>query len=195
MLNRFKYTAPLALTAMVAMSAPSLAADYVIDSKNAHASINFRIKHLGYSWLTGRFDTFSGQYSFDAKAPEKSTISVEVDTNSVNSNHAKRDNHLRSADFLDVGKHPKATFKSTSVKVTGDKTAIISGKLTLRGVTKDIDINATFVGGGKDPWGGYRTGFTGTARIALADFGINFNLGPASKVVDLQLEIEGVQKK
>lgn len=182
----------LALAACLALPAAASAADYTIDTKGQHASIGFRIQHLGFSWLTGRFDRFTGTVSYDEKAPEASKVSVEIDTTSVNSNHAERDKHLRNADFLDVDKFPKATFVSKSVTPAGDGKAKIVGDLTLRGVTKEVAIDASYVGGGADPWGGNRVGFTGTTRIALADYGITFNLGPA-KEVELTLDIEAVQ--
>ncbi|MGQ0455657.1 MAG: YceI family protein [Hyphomicrobium sp.] len=187
--------APLAaLAALVAISLPASAADYVIDTKGAHASINFRVKHLGFSWLVGRFDTFSGNFSFDDKNPAASKVSVEIDAASVNSNHAERDKHLRGEDFLDVAKFPKATFESTKVTASGPDKATIVGNLTLHGVTKEVTIDATRLGGGPDPWGGSRQGFEGTTKFALADFAIKKNLGPASKEVELTLHVEGVQK-
>ena len=182
----------LLATAIVA-AAPARAADYVIDTAKSHASINFRIKHLGLSWLTGRFNEFSGTFTFDEAHPEASKVKVEVDTESIDSNHAERDKHLRSKEFLDTATYPTATFESTGVKVNGDK-ATITGNLTLHGVTKPIEIAAERVGGGNDPWGGFRQGFTGTTRIPLKDFGINFDLGPASQEVELTLNIEGVRQ-
>jgi len=182
----------LLATAIVA-AAPARAADYVIDTAKSHASINFRIKHLGFSWLTGRFNEFSGTFTFDEAHPEASKVKVEVDTESIDSNHAERDKHLRSKEFLDTATYPTATFESTGVKVNGDK-ATITGNLTLHGVTKPIEIAAERVGGGNDPWGGFRQGFTGTTRIPLKDFGINFDLGPASQEVELTLNIEGVRQ-
>jgi polyisoprenoid-binding protein YceI len=182
----------LLATAIVA-AAPARAADYVIDTAKSHASINFRIKHLGFSWLTGRFNEFSGTFTFDEAHPEASKVKVEVDTESIDSNHAERDKHLRSKEFLDTATYPTATFESTGVKVNGDK-ATIAGNLTLHGVTKPIEIAAERVGGGDDPWGGFRQGFTGTTRIPLKDFGINFDLGPASQEVELTLNIEGVRQ-
>lgn len=184
----------LALAAALTLSAPTLAADYVIDTKNAHASINFRIKHLGFSWLVGRFDQFSGTFSYDEKAPEASKVSVEIDTTSVNSNHAERDKHLKGADFLDVSAFPKATFVSKKVTPEGEGKAKIAGDLTLHGVTKEVVIDAAYVGGGADPWGGVRKGFTGTTTLTLADFGFKRDLGPASKDVELTLEVEGIQQ-
>lgn len=170
------------------------AADYVIDSKGAHASINFKIKHLGYSWLTGRFDTFTGDFSYDSANVAASKVNVKVDTTSFNSNHAERDKHIRGDDFLDVSKFSTATFSSTSFKDLGDNKIEVKGNLTLHGVTKEITIDAEKVGEGKDPWGGYRAGFTGTTKIGLKDFAIKRSLGPASTHVELQLDIEGIRK-
>ena len=193
MILKFRHTAAACAIALFGFAAPLQAADYIIDTKSSHASITFRIKHLGYSWLTGRFDRFTGKFTFDESAPGKTAISVDIDTTSVNTNLAARDKHLRSADFLDVSKFPKASFQSTSVEVTG-KSAVLHGKLTLHGVTRDVAIKVDYIGGGKDPWGGFRQGFTGTTKIALADFGIKYNLGPASKEVELSLNIEGIRQ-
>lgn len=173
---------------------PLQAANYAIDVKGAHASINFRVKHLGFSWLTGRFDKFSGNFAFDETKPEASSIAVEIDTTSVNSNHAARDKHLRSADFLHVDKFPKASFKSKTVKVTGDKTAVVTGDLTFLGVTKEIAIDVSYIGGGKDPWGGFRQGFEGKTQFRMADFGVKKSLGPASEIVELTLQVEGIRQ-
>lgn len=181
------------LAGAVALSSSATADSYVIDTDRSHASITFRINHLGFSWITGRFDDFNGTFTFDEKNPENSMVNVEIDTESVNTNHAERDKHLRSKDFLDVSKYPTGIFESTGVKLNGDK-ATITGNLTLHGVTKKIEIEAEAVGSGKDPWGGYRQGFTGTTKIALKDFGIDFDIGPASQVVELTLDIEGIRK-
>jgi len=170
------------------------AAEYEIDTKGAHAFIQFKTSHLGYSWLLGRFNDFSGNFTFDEKQPEASKVSVTIDTASVDSNHAERDKHLRAEDFLHVSKFPQAKFESTEVKYEGDDKATIKGKLTLRGVTKDIEIDAERIGGGKDPWGGYRQGFAGTTSFKLKDFGIPMNLGPASEEVEMFLSVEGIRK-
>jgi len=187
---------PHALMAVaLALSQPAAAADYVIDTKNAHASINFRISHLGFSWLVGRFNRFSGTFSFDDTNPAASKVKVEIDAQSVDTNHAERDKHIRKPDFLDVAKYPTATFESTAVKITGEGKATILGSLTLHGVTKEIAIEAERVGGGNDPWGGVRAGFAGTTTLSLADFGIDFShLGPASKEVELTLNVEGIRQ-
>lgn len=186
----------LAVSSIGVMSLPALADTYEIDAKGAHASINFAVKHLGYSWLTGRFDTFSGEFTYDPAKPEASTINVTVDTTSVNSNHAERDKHLRSPDFLNVEKFPKATFVSKQIKVDGDDKDEfdIIGDLTLNGVTKSITIEVDKVGEGKDPWGGYRAGFEGETEINMKDFNIKMDLGPASQTVKLELHVEGIKK-
>ncbi len=186
----------LAVSSIGVVALPALADTYAIDTKGAHASINFAIKHLGYSVLTGRFDKFDGEFTYDPAKPEASTVSVTIDTTSINSNHAERDKHLRSGDFLNVEKFPTATFVSKSVKVdASDKDEFdIIGDLTLNGVTKSVTIEVEKVGEGKDPWGGYRAGFSGETEIKLKDFNVKMDLGPASQTVKLQLEVEGVKK-
>lgn len=172
------------------------AADYVVDTEGAHAFIQFRVKHLGYSWLYGRFNTFDGKFTFDEKDPSKNKISIDVDVNSLDSNHARRDKHLRSDDYLDTAKFPKASFVSTGYKPTGEGTADVTGNLTLHGVTKPVTVAVEHIGGGKDPWGGYRDGFEGSVTIKPADWGISMvdKLGPASEEVELFMSIEGIRQ-
>ncbi|MBL7004534.1 MAG: YceI family protein [Gammaproteobacteria bacterium] len=183
------------LSSLLLSPALSFADNYIIDTKGAHASVNFKIQHLGYSWLKGGFNQFSGEFSYDEKNPSAASVSVVIETNSVDSNHAERDKRLRSDDFLDVKKYPKATFKSTSFSEKGDGSAVLKGNFTLHGVTKPIEIAVTHVGHGADPWGGQRRGFEGTTQIALEDYGIMKNLGPKSKIVTLSLSLEGVKKR
>lgn len=185
-------------TAVLATALPFAAhvsaADYTIDTKGAHAAINFSVSHLGYGWVIGRFNEFEGTISYDPEKPEASSANVTIKTQSVDSNHAERDKHLRSGDFLNADKFPEATFKSTKFDPSEDK-AVLEGDLTLNGVTKPVTIDVTIGGSGKDPWGGERIGFKGTTSIAMADYGIDFNLGPASKNVDLTLYVEAIKAK
>ncbi|AYF89024.1 YceI family protein [Metapseudomonas lalkuanensis] len=171
----------------------AMAADYVIDKEGQHAFVNFKIGHLGYSYIYGTFKDFDGTFSFDEKNPEASKIKVTLKTASVDTNHAERDKHIKSGDFLNVSKNPTATFESTSVKSTGQGTADVTGNLTLNGVTKPVVIKAKFVGQGDDPWGGYRAGFEGTTTIKLKDFAIQKDLGPASQEAELIISFEGVR--
>ncbi len=170
------------------------AADYVIDTRGAHAFIHFRIKHLGYSWLLGQFNDFSGQFSYDEDNPDAASVEVRIKTASIDSSHAERDKHLRGEDFLEVDKYPQAEFVSTGYRENPDRTAVLSGNLTLHGVTRPVQIEVEPVGQGPDPWGGYRMGFAGTTRLKLADYGIDYDLGPASTEVDLFLSIEGIRQ-
>jgi len=181
-------------TLVVIAANPVSAADYLIDSKGAHASIKFKIAHLGYSWFYGRFNTFKSGFSYDENKPSASKVTVNIDTASVDSNHAERDKHLRSSDFLDVSKYPKASFVSTDFQSRSGGNGILNGNLTLHGVTKPIAIDVMHVGAGKDPWGGFRRGFSGSTKLTLADFGITKNLGPASAQVELILDVEGIRQ-
>ncbi len=182
------------LGAAFAFALPASAAEFAFDKKGMHASITWRIKHLGYSWMSGRFDNFDGTFSFDDKAPDASKVKVDIDVASISSNHGERDKHLRSPDYLDTAAFPKATFESTSVKMSGDGKAKITGNFTMRGVSKEIVIDAERVGGGPDPWGGTREGFSGTTQLTLADFKMKKELGPSSAIVYLTLDVEGVKK-
>lgn len=183
-----------ALLSVAAIALPAHAADYKIDNDGAHAFIQFKVQHLGYSWLLGRFNEFSGNFSYDPENLDDASVNVTINTESVDSNHGERDKHLRSKDFLHTDKFPKATFKSTKIEADDDGEFNIIGDLTLHGVTKQITIEAEKVGEGKDPWGGYRAGFEGETEFELEDFGIKNILGPASATVHLELHVEGIRQ-
>lgn len=187
-------TTSLLIAGLTMGSTTLMADDYVIDTKGAHASIKFRVQHLGYSWLYGRFNDFSGKFSYDEKQPDKASVEVAIKTSSVDSNHAERDKHLRDEDFLHVSKYPEAKFVSTGFTPGKDGNGVLKGKLTLRGVTKPVEIDVHFIGAGNDPWGGYRRGFEGNTRFAMSDFGIMKNLGPKSKDVEMILSVEGIRQ-
>lgn len=184
----------LAAAVTAAFSLTANAADYKVDTDGAHAFVQFKISHLGYSWLYGRFNTFEGQFSYDAAKLTDSKINLVIDTTSIDSNHAERDKHLRSADFLNATKHPEATFNSTKIVAKDGDKFDLHGNLTLNGVTKEVVIEAEKLGEGTDPWGGYRAGFAGTTSFELKDFGINYDLGPASSTVYLDLTVEGIRQ-
>lgn len=165
----------------------SMAEEYQIDP--LHSFVEFRIQHLGFSWLYGRFNQIEGNFVFDESATEKSRFSVEIMTDSIDTKHAERDKHLRSKDFLDVSNYPKATFVTRSFKG-----GTLVGSLTLHGVTKEISIDVKKVGEGKDPWGGYRAGFYGRTSFKKSDFGITYDLGPAGETIEFELTVEGIRK-
>ena len=188
------YQHALAFITAVALGAVAQtlsAADYDVDP--AHSFVQFRIKHLGYSTLVGRFNDISGEFTHDPADPEASKISVEIDAASVDTNHAERDKHLRGEDFLNVQEFPKASFVST--KYTGDdQSGTLEGTLTLHGVTKPVTLAVKKIGEGDDPWGGYRAGFEGTTSLTRKDFDMGYDLGPASESMELELFVEGIRK-
>jgi len=189
------WSAVLAVMLTVLATAPAQAADtYKIDTANAHAFIEFKIQHLGFSWLLGRFNKFDGEFVLDESNVANSRVKVTIDVASLDSNHAERDQHLRSKDFFDVAKFPTASFVSTKIVKTGDKSADITGDFTLKGITKPVTLKATYVGGGKDPWGGFRQGFEATTQLTLKDFGIDYNLGPAAEVAQIYISLEGIKQ-
>ena len=169
---------------------------YVIDTEGMHAFITFRIKHLGFSWLHGRFNRFSGDFDYDATNPANNRVRVTIDVASIDTNHAERDKHLRSKRFFDVRKFPRATFVSTAWEDLGNGRARLKGKFTLRGITKDIVIDVRQLGAGKDPWGGYRRGFEGTTTLHLSDYKMKEGhiLGPMAENIEIWLSIEGVRQ-
>ena len=182
----------LAAAAIAFPAAATHAAEYRIDP--AHSFVQFKISHLGYSWMIGTFDKVSGDFTFDPSAGSaEQKISVEIDTASVDTSHAERDKHLRSAGFLNVKKFPTATFVSTAYE--GDaQGGTMKGNLTLMGVTKPIAIDVKKVGEGDDPWGGYRAGFEGETTLKRSEFGAGRSLGPASESMDFFLSVEGIRK-
>ncbi|TLS68301.1 YceI family protein [Mariprofundus erugo] len=189
----------LLATALITVAAalPAQAAEhYNFDIKGQHAFIEFKIKHLGYSWLLGSFRTFDGKFTYDEQHPENNRVDVSIETASLDTNHAERNKHLRSADFFDVEHFPVATFESSSYEPTGKESGIIHGTLNLHGISKKIDINVEQIGTGNDPWGGYRRGFEGHTTLHLSDYNMKkaAMLGPVAENVELFLSIEGVRQ-
>lgn len=173
------------------LALPIQAETYKIDP--GHSFIEFKIQHLGYSWLHGRFNTIDGELIYDEDKPNDSGITLNIDPASIDTNHAERDKHMRSKDFLDVEKHTEAGFKSTSF-TANEAGGTLVGELTLHGVTKEVTIDVTKIGEGDDPWGGYRVGFSGTTMLTRSDFDMGYNLGPASGSMELMLGIEGIRQ-
>jgi len=191
-----KYFTYILFSMVFFLASVAHAEDYVIDTKGMHAFIQFKIKHLGYSWLLGRFNRFDGTFSFDKQNQKNNKVRVNIDVASLDSNHAERDKHLRSKRFFDVRKYPRATFESTAYEDRGNGKGILQGKFTLRGVTKEITIDVQQIGAGKDPWGGYRRGFAGHTTLHLSDYQMAEGkiLGPVAENVELSLYVEGIRK-
>ncbi len=186
-----------ALFLIFGLSTTAMAEQYDIDIKGQHAFIQFKIKHLGYSWLLGSFRTFDGHFAYDERKPEKNSVVINIDMASIDTNHAERDKHLRSDDFFDVANYPQASFTSASYEPTGKNKGIIHGILKLHGVSKDVAIQIRQIGTGPDPWGGYRRGFEGHTTLHLSDYKLKKSgmLGAVAENVELFLSIEGLRTK
>jgi len=190
-------TALLATMALGFSTLANAAEDYNFDIKGQHAFIQFKVKHLGFSYELGSFQKFDGSFHYDEQQPENNTVNVTIDTASLDTNHAERNKHLRSDDFFDVEKYPTATFTSTSYKDLGDGKAVLTGDFTLHGVTKSISLDLNQIGAGNDPWGGFRRGFEATTTLHLSDYNMKKSamLGPVSENIDIYLSIEGLRSK
>jgi polyisoprenoid-binding protein YceI len=169
MSRRFAVLAVAALASAV----PALAAEkYEFDK--SHTTVSFQVRHI-FTWMTGVFGEFSGSIQVDKANPAASAVEFTIQAKSVDTNDAKRDEHLRTADFFDVANHPTITFKSTSVKPAGADKYEVTGDLTLRGVTKRVTLPVAFLGAGKDPWGNEKMGFEIATTLNRKDYGINWN--------------------
>lgn len=144
---------------------------YVLDI--THTEVGFTVRHL-MSKVRGKFEDFEGSFIV-AEPLEQSSVSVSINPNSINTGTPDRDNHLRSADFFNVEQFPQWTFTSTGVKADGDD-YIVTGDLTIAGVTRSVDLKVGFLGEGGDPWGGTRVGIEATTEFSRRDFGIKFNI-------------------
>src|SRR5262245_20387385 len=182
------------VTAVVlfAVAAPARADDYAIDT--AHAGINFKIQHVGLSYIFGRFNSFSGQFTIDQE-PTKCGFAMTIKTDSVDTGNAQRDNHLRNPDFFNAKSFPTITFQSTAVKAVKDGYEV-TGDLTMHGVTKPVTFTLT---GGKTaefPKGVQRTGFSTDFVLKRSDFGVGEKVPPtaAGDEVHVSISFEGTKK-
>jgi polyisoprenoid-binding protein YceI len=161
-----------------------------------HSEVGFAARHMMVSKVRGRFRTFSGQLVTGAD-PLDSSVTAEIDLSSIDTGNEQRDAHIRSADFFEVETYPTMTYQSTGVRPHRDG-FILDGKLTLKGVTRDVPLTLELNGFGPDPYGGTRAGFTATGELNRSDFGISFNAVMetggvvVSEKITIQLEIEAV---
>ena len=164
----------------------------------SHSSIGFTVRHMVFAKVHGRFDKLTATLDMNDADITKSTVTIEVDVASVNTNEEKRDGHLKAADFFDVAAHPKLVFKSKRVEKSGEHLHLV-GDLTIRGNTKEIVVEIEQTGSGKDPWGNARVAFSGKASLNRKDFGLNWNqLLEAGGVlvgekVEIVIEIQAVK--
>jgi len=145
---------------------------YKIDA--GHSEATFQVRHL-ITKVRGRFTEFDGAVTFAADAPASSSVEFTIQTKSIDTSQAQRDEHLRSADFFDVEKFPLLTFKSTAVAVRGDSQFDVTGELTIRDVTKTITLPVAYLGEAKDPWGNAKVAFETEITLNRKDYGLNWN--------------------
>ncbi len=166
----------------------------------AHTAAQFSARHMMITTVRGGFRNITGTIDYDPENPAAASVEAVIDTTTLTSTGIQqRDDHLRSADFLEVEKYPTITFKSTRVEPSGDgTTGKVTGDLTIRGVTRPVTLNVEFIGQTKDPWGGTRIGFTASTKINREEWGLNWNMALEAggwlvgKDVTLNLDVEAI---
>jgi len=185
------------ISTIIALILPVMAsaATWTIDPD--HSNIGFKVRHLMVSNVKGSFDKHTGSVDINDKDITKSKVEVSIDTNSINTNVQKRDEHLRSADFFDVAKFPTMTFVSKKVAKAGKDRLKVTGDLTLHGITKEVVLDVEQLSKeSKDPWGNLRRGTTASTKINRKDFGLVWNKAletggvAVGEEVTITLEIE-----
>jgi polyisoprenoid-binding protein YceI len=164
----------------------------------AHSHIDFAVRHLMISKVRGAFERYTAQLEIPDGAHVPTSVQAEIETASIDTRVADRDNHLRSADFFDADAHPKLTFQSTSI--SGPESGFtIDGNLTIRGTTRPVSLKAEYEGGGKDPWGNDRVAFSASTKISRKEFGLTWNQAletggvAVGDEIEISLQIEAVK--
>ena len=154
-------------------TATSARTTWTIDA--AHSQVEFAVRHLMISTVRGRFAGVKGTIVTDDSDSRTAQVDVTIDVHTIDTREAQRDAHLRSADFFDAEKFPVLTFKGTRVTdVKGDRFNLV-GDLTMHGITREVTLDVTSEGRGKDPWGGERAGYSAVAKVNRSDFGLTWN--------------------
>ena len=142
----------------------------------AHTQVTFAVKHMMFAKVRGHFETVGGTLEFDPDGGvEDASVDVTIDAASINTGQSDRDDHLRSADFLDVEEYPEITFESTSVRDGEGNGFTVVGDLTIHGTTREVALDAELAGRGTDPWGSERIAFSASTEIDRRDFGLTWN--------------------
>jgi len=141
----------------------------------SHSELQFKIRHLMISNVTGHFKKFEGSVETEGDDLETAKINVTIDVDSISTNNDQRDGHLKSPDFFDVAQHPQITFESTSLKKEDGENYKLHGNLTMHGVTNPVSLNVEYGGTVKDPWGNMRSGFSIEGKVNRKDFGLTWN--------------------
>ena len=198
---RFKtfFSAAAVLVALAGSAATSSAADkYTVDP--SHSSIGFAVRHMVVSKVKGYFNEYTATILYDDKDITKSSAEVTIKTASIDTRDAKRDEHLRTPDFFDAAKYPEITFKSKRIEKSGEGFVAV-GDLTMRGVTKEIQLPFTFAGVVTDPWGNTRLGLSASTKLNRQDYGVSWSKSldsgglVVSDDVEIAIEIEAIKAK
>jgi len=198
---RFKtfFSAAAVLVALAGSAATSSAADkYTVDP--THSSIGFAVRHMVVSKVKGYFNEYTATILYDDKDITKSSAEVTIKTASIDTRDAKRDEHLRTPDFFDAAKYPEITFKSKRIEKSGEGFVAV-GDLTMRGVTKEIQLPFTFAGVVTDPWGNTRLGLSASTKLNRQDYGVSWSKSldsgglVVSDDVEIAIEIEAIKAK
>ena len=186
----------IVLSALVFLSvSPACAEVERYDFDKAHTQILFFVNHLGFSNSQGEFHDYDGFIEFNRAEPERSKVEVTIQTAGIDMDDEKWNDHMKNEDFFHVEKYPAMTFKSTGIVVTGEKTAAITGDLTILETTKPVTLDVTFNKAGKHPFSGkYVAGFSASAKIKRSEFGMTYGLPMIGDEVDIRLEVEGVRQ-
>jgi len=169
------------------------------DIDTAHTNLGFSARHAMVAKVRGHFAEYSGTFTIDGENIANSKAELTIQAASILTGQADRDGHLKSPDFLDVEKFPTITFASTAVAEKGDQ-VVITGDLTIHGVTKSVDITYDFLGVSQDPWGNSKVGFEGATKISRKDFGLTWNAALETGGVlvgddiKLNLDVEGTKQ-
>ena len=203
---------PAARTAVVTASGPATLGPVILDRADgtqlpppgrwtidpAHSSVRITARHLGLANVTGFIGEFSGTIDI-AEPSERSAVQARMKADSIDTGNKMRDDHLRSADFLDVEVHPLIVYTGNGVASQDDDHWTVSGELTLRGTTRPVQLDLAYLGTGPDPWGGQRAAFRATAELHRKDFAIDWNQSVAAGVVlvgwvlQISLDIEAAR--
>jgi polyisoprenoid-binding protein YceI len=172
--------------------------NYTIDT--GHSSVGFAVRHMVVAKTRGRFTKFSGSFAFDPADLAHSHVAVTIDAASIETHDAQRDGHLRGGDFLDAENHKEITFKSKRVEGSGSDLKVV-GDLTIRGTTHEVALDVEYHGGGKDPWGNEKVGFSAKTAINRKDYGLSWNAALETggvlvgEKVEIEIDVEAVKEK
>ncbi|HNS02497.1 MAG TPA: YceI family protein [Anaerolineae bacterium] len=166
----------------------------------SHTTVNFVARHMMLSKVRGEFQDFDIDFNLDTAHPEQATVEARIQTASIFTKDEKRDAHLRSADFFDAESYPEMVFKSSRIERTGNESAKLHGDLTIRGVTKPVTLDVSYLGSSKSPWGATSIGFEASTKINREDWGLTWNVALetggwlVAKEITISIETEFVQQ-